>query len=148
MHGLTLAWSQRLQGGTASPAAAPFGPAASAVPTIVGGVGTNEAPMGQLKGNLLMVDGVIYATTPDNVWAMDALDGHVLWHYFWKTRGGTHIGNRGVAMWHDRVFVETPDDYLIALDAKSGKEIWHKEIASFDLQYFSTFSVCCADETG
>ncbi len=140
VHGLTLAWAQRLQGGAAAPAAVPFAAGGPPVPTIVGGIGTNEAPMGTIKGAEIVVDGVMYVTTPDNVWALDALDGHVMWHYFWKTRGGTHIGNRGVAMWHDRVFFETPDDYLVALDAKSGKEIWHKEIASFDLQYFSTFA--------
>jgi len=41
-------------------------------------------------------------------------------------------------MWHDRLFMETPDDFLICLDAKTGHEIWHQEIADFDLQYFST----------
>jgi alcohol dehydrogenase (cytochrome c) len=61
--------------------------------------------MGTIKGSILRLDGVLYVTTPDNVWAMDALDGHELWHYFWKTRGGTHIGNCGVAMWHDRLWL-------------------------------------------
>ena len=41
-------------------------------------------------------------------------------------------------MWHNRLYMETPDDVLICLDAKTGKEIWHKDIADFDLQYFST----------
>ena len=45
-----------------------------------------------------MVDGVLYVTAPDNVWALDAHDGHVLWRYFWKTKGGTHIGNRGAGI--------------------------------------------------
>jgi alcohol dehydrogenase (cytochrome c) len=142
VHGLTLAWQQRLTGGTGAGAGGGggFGPAAPVVKTIVGGVGTNEAPMGTVKGSILQVDGVLYVTTPDNCWALDAFDGHEIWHYFWKTKGGTHIGNRGVAMWHDKVYMETPDDYLIALDAKTGKEVWHKEIASFDLQYFSTMA--------
>ena len=48
-----------------------------------------------IKGSILAVNGVLYVTAPDNVWALDAHDGHVLWHYFWKTKGGTHIGNRG-----------------------------------------------------
>jgi alcohol dehydrogenase (cytochrome c) len=138
VKGLSLAWAQRLTGGSTPPQAAPFGPPAPSVKTTVGGVGTLEAPMGQLKGAMIMVDGVMYVTTPDNVWALDARDGHELWHYLWKTRGGTHIGNRGVGMWKDRVFFETPDDYLVAVEAKTGKELWHKEIASFDLQYFST----------
>src|SRR4029079_13805474 len=94
--------------------------------------------MANIKGSPLQVDGIIYVSTPDNAWAMDARDGHEIWHYVWKTRGGTHIGNRGLAMWHNRLYMETPDDVLICLDAKTGKEVWHKDIADFDLQYFST----------
>jgi len=41
-------------------------------------------------------------------------------------------------MYGDWLFLETPDDYLVSLDAKTGQERWHKEIASFDEQYFST----------
>src|SRR5256886_5131026 len=69
---------------------------------------------------------------------MDALDGHILWHYWWKSRGGIHIGNRGMAMYGDWLFFETPDDYLVSLDAKTGQERWHREIADFNQQYFST----------
>ena len=78
--------------------------------------------------------------SPDNAWALDARDGHEIWHYYWKTKGGTHTGNRGVGMWHNWVYLETPDNYLLCLDAKTGKERWRKEIASFDLQYFSSMS--------
>jgi alcohol dehydrogenase (cytochrome c) len=85
-----------------------------------------------------MVDGVIYMSSPDNAWAVDARDGTVLWHYYWKTRGGTHTGNRGMGMWHNNLYLEVHDDYLICLDAKTGKEKWKKEISSFDQQYFSS----------
>ena len=85
-----------------------------------------------------MVDGTLYITTPDNAWALDARDGRELWHYFWKTRGGTHIANRGLGMWNDYLYMETPDNYLVSLDAKTGKERWHKVIADFNQQYFST----------
>ena len=85
-----------------------------------------------------MVGNVLYVTAPDNVWAVDAHDGRVLWQYFWKTKGGTHIGNRGAALWHTTLLFETPDNYLVALDASTGKEKWHVEIADFDQQYFST----------
>ncbi len=80
----------------------------------------------------------MYFTTPDNAWAVDARDGHELWHYFWKTKGGTHIGNRGVAIWNNYLFMETPDDYLVSLEAKTGKERWHKIIAPVDEGYFAT----------
>ncbi len=75
---------------------------------------------------------------PDNAWALDARDGHELWHYYWKTRGGTHIANRGLGMWNNYLYMETPDNYLVSLDARTGKERWHKVIADFSLQYFST----------
>ena len=85
-----------------------------------------------------MVDGTLYVSTPDNAWAIDARDGRELWHYFWKTRGGTHIANRGLGMWNNYLYMETPDNYLVSLDAKTGKERWHKSIADFEQQYFST----------
>jgi alcohol dehydrogenase (cytochrome c) len=84
------------------------------------------------------VDGTIYISSPDNAWALDAQTGGELWHYYWKTRGGTHIGNRGLGMWNDYLYMETPDNYLVSLEAKTGKERWHKEIADFNQQYFST----------
>jgi alcohol dehydrogenase (cytochrome c) len=112
-------------------------------PIIVGGLGSgdlNNCGGGRLGGGILMVDGVIYMSAPDNAWAVDARDGTVLWHYYWKTRGGTHTGNRGMGMWHGYLYLEVHDNYLICLDAKTGKERWKKEIASFDQQYFSSMA--------
>ena len=93
-----------------------------------------------MTGAILQVNGILYVTSPDNTWALDAHDGTILWHYFWRTKGGTHTGNRGVAISGDWLFFETPDDYLVSLDAKTGKERWHKVIADFTEQYFSTMS--------
>ena len=75
------------------------------------GEGTGEFNAGgpaQIRGSILMVDGVLYATSPDNLWAVDARDGTILWQFYWKTRGGTHTGHRGVGMWHNYLFMETP----------------------------------------
>jgi alcohol dehydrogenase (cytochrome c) len=109
----------------------------------IGGEGTGDFGGGggapSIKGAITEYDGVLYLSAPDHVWAVDARDGHELWHYFWKTRGGTHIGSRGVGLWHNSVFVETPDNYLVSLDAKTGRERWHTSIASFEEQYFSTW---------
>ena len=69
---------------------------------------------------------------PDNAWALDARDGREIWHCYWKTRGGTHIANRGLGMWNNYLYIETPDDYLVSLDARTGKERWHKVIADFE----------------
>jgi alcohol dehydrogenase (cytochrome c) len=130
---LSLAFVTRLQAGPQGPAGTP--------PVIVAGEGKAEFnTAANIKGALLQIAGVIYIATPDNAWAIDARDGHEIWHYYWRTKGGTHIGNRGMAMWKNWVYMETPDNYLICLDAKTGKEKWHKEIASFAQQYFSTMA--------
>jgi alcohol dehydrogenase (cytochrome c) len=136
---LTLAWTEELTAGPEQ-SFGRFGGGSSA-PVITGGQGDGKLTSGHnanVKGSILMVDDVLYVTSPDNVWAMDARDGTLLWRYFWETRGATHIGNRGAAIWNDYLFFETPDDYLVSLDARTGKERWHVEIADFEQQYFST----------
>jgi alcohol dehydrogenase (cytochrome c) len=41
-------------------------------------------------------------------------------------------------MWNNYLYMETPDNYLVSLEAKTGRERWHKVIADFNQQYFST----------
>jgi len=135
---LTLAWSTRLTAGSQA--------RVSGSNLVVAGIGDLEAgALANIKGSILHVGGMIYVSAPDNAWALDGRDGHEIWHFVWKTRGGTHIGNRGLGMWHDRLYMETPDDVLVCIDAKTGKEIWHKDIADFDLQYFSTTAPIVVD---
>jgi alcohol dehydrogenase (cytochrome c) len=144
VHALTLAWVSPLTAGPGGSRGFGFfsGPV---VPTSTGGVAKDPVNIPgsssgspRLAGSILQVNGVLYISSPDNAWALDALDGRILWHYWWKSRGGTHIGNRGMAMYGDWLYFETPDDYLVSLDARTGKERWHKEIADFSQQYFST----------
>ena len=147
---LTLAWVAELNEGPGTPGfggGRGGGGGGGGAPVIVGGEGTGEfmAGSGTVKGSSLVVDGTIYVTMPDNAWALDARDGHELWHYYWKTRGGTHIANRGLGMWNNYLYMETPDNYLVSLEAKTGKERWHKVIADFSLQYFSTTAPIIVD---
>jgi alcohol dehydrogenase (cytochrome c) len=142
---LTLAWATRVTGGPGGGGGGGRGfGAAAAAPVIIGGEGTADTGAGaggtNIRASILEVNGILYFSTPDNAWAVDARDGRELWHYFWKTKGGTHIGNRGLGMWGNWLYMETPDDYLICLEAKTGKERWHKEIANFNQQYFSTMA--------
>src|SRR5690242_18604624 len=144
VRNLSLAWVTRFTAGTGPTGniPAPAGRGAPApYPVIVGGLGTGEFNTGgspRLGGGILMVNGILYMSAPDNAWAVDARDGTILWQYYWKTRGGTHTGNRGVGMWHNYLFMETHDDYLVKIDAKTGKEVWHVPIAPFEQQYFSS----------
>jgi alcohol dehydrogenase (cytochrome c) len=146
VKGLTLAWVGKVTAGPGSTfGGGGFGGGrgGGAAPVIVGGEGTGEFGAGgtaSIKGAILQVDGVLYMSAPDNAWAIDARDGRELWHYYWKTKGGTHIGSRGMGMWHNYLYFETPDNYLVSLDAATGKERWHVEIADFNQQYFSTMA--------
>jgi len=143
---LSLAWTIKMTPGMPQSGGGGFGGGrrgfggGPSAPLIVGGEGTGDINVGggTIKASVLMVDGTLYFTMPDNAWAVDALDGRELWHYYWKTRGGTHIGNRGLAMWNNYLYMETPDNYLVSLDARTGKERWHKTIADLDQGYFST----------
>jgi alcohol dehydrogenase (cytochrome c) len=62
-----------------------------------------------VKASPLMVNGILYFSTPDHVWAVDARDGHELWHFVWHTLGGVHVGNRGVGMYGAWLFYATPE---------------------------------------
>lgn len=145
VHTLTLAWVTPLTAGPGGGQSFGFFGGRSGVPAQIGGIAEHPVTIPgsssgspRLAGSILQVNGILYISSPDNAWAMDALDGRILWHYWWKSRGATHIGNRGMAMYGDWLYFETPDDYLVSLDARTGKERWHKEIADFSQQYFST----------
>src|SRR5580704_12527303 len=93
---LTLAWVSRVTTGSAGRPGAPV---------IVGGEGAEMVVPASIRASILEVNGILYVSTPDNAWAMDARDGRELWHYFWKTKGGTHIGNRGLGMWGNWLYM-------------------------------------------
>ena len=94
--------------------------------------------LGAIKSTPLQIDGVLYFTVPDHVWAVDARTGRERWHYQWQTTGGNHLGNRGAAVYRDRLYFETPDCFLIALDLKDGTERWRRQICDIDRFYYAS----------
>jgi alcohol dehydrogenase (cytochrome c) len=92
----------------------------------------------QIKGTPIVVNGTVYLTTPDNVWAIDARSARQRWRYTHPTNEGFHIGHRGVAVYKDLVFFTTPDAHLLALDAKDGKVRWDAVIGDSKRGYWST----------
>jgi alcohol dehydrogenase (cytochrome c) len=94
----------------------------------------------EIKSSPLLVDGILYFTVPDNIWAVDARSGHMIWHYNHPTAGGEHIGHRGVAMYKGWLYFTTPDSHLISLNAKDGTVRWNKIIADVKLGYWSTMA--------
>jgi alcohol dehydrogenase (cytochrome c) len=91
-----------------------------------------------IKGTPIMIDGIMYITVPDHVWAIDARTGRQIWHHGWTSKGGIHIGNRGVAVLGDALYYETPDCQLVSLNIKDGSERWHKEICDLEQFYYGS----------
>src|SRR5262249_15188282 len=69
----------------------------------------------QIKATPILVNGILYITTPDNVWAVDARTARQLWRYSYPMNDGFHIGHRGVAVYKDAIYLTTPDAHLVAL---------------------------------
>lgn len=92
-----------------------------------------------IKSTPLEVNGILYFSVPDNVWAVDARFGRTIWHYERKSEGD-HIGHRGLAMYKNWLYFTTPDAHLVCLDAKDGSVRWIVELADPKLEYFSTMA--------
>ena len=92
----------------------------------------------RISATPLEVNGVLYFTVPNHVWAIDARSGQEIWHFDWESKGGLTIGNRGAAISGSNLYFETPDCNLVALDIVTGKEKWHTNIGNMDLLYFGS----------
>ena len=96
-----------------------------------------------LEGTPVVVDGVMYVTSVNEAYALDAKTGRETWH-FSRPRtqglaGDAASGiNRGVAVLGDRVFMVTDNAHLIALDHATGKLQWDVEMADSRQNYGAT----------
>jgi alcohol dehydrogenase (cytochrome c) len=93
-----------------------------------------------IKCSPILVNGILYITVPDNVWAVDARSGHQIWHYTYPPNKGFHIGSRGVAMYKDWVYFMTPDAHLLCLNAKDGTVKWNIAVADSQKGYWTTMT--------
>ncbi len=105
-------------------------------------VGAHQAPP-------LVNNGVMFISTPNNqVAAYDAKTGTLLWRYK-RVRPATafvaHPSNRGLALYGDKVYYGAGEAVVVALDAKTGKEVWAKEVYDNTLRYYITLAPLAAD---
>ncbi len=94
----------------------------------------------QIKSSPLLVDGILYFTVPDNIWAIDARSGHQIWHYTYPPNKGLHIGHRGVGMYKGYLFFLSPDAHLLSLNAKDGSVRWNVTVADVTKGYWTTMA--------
>ena len=83
----------------------------------------------------LVHDGVMYLTHPGNViQAVDAATGDLIWEFAYpfppdsKTLGGP---TRNIAIYKDKLFLSTYDAAIVALDARTGKQLWRTVKADY-----------------
>jgi len=88
-----------------------------------------------VKSTPLEVNGVLYFSVPDHVWAIDAIAGRQVWH-FSRPSQGDHLGSRGVGMYKDRLFFGTSDAHVLCLDARTGKQLWDTVVADVSVGYY------------
>ncbi|HEY7387510.1 MAG TPA: PQQ-dependent dehydrogenase, methanol/ethanol family [Bryobacteraceae bacterium] len=89
-------------------------------------------------------NGVMFVSTPnDQVIAIDAKSGNLLWRYRRIRPEGSsvpHDTSRGVALYRDKVIFAAGEAVLVALDAKSGKEVWTTTVADNKSGYYTSLA--------
>ena len=101
----------------------------------------------RLQGTPQVHEGVLYTTNTNSVFALDAGSGARLWQF---TRPATRglVGNarspgnnRSVSVAGDRVFLQTDNAHLIALNRFTGQVLWETEMADYRQNYNATGSM-------
>jgi alcohol dehydrogenase (cytochrome c) len=91
----------------------------------------------------VVVDGLMFVTSANDAYALDAQTGRVVWHYSRAVTEGliddaSQHHNRGVGIWHTRIYMETDNAHLLCLDARSGHLIWDVPYTDGNKNYGAT----------
>lgn len=99
-----------------------------------------------LQATPIVVDGVMYTIAADNnVFALDAATGQLIWRYTAKLDPVVkevfyQSASRGVTVGRGKVFIGSLDGRFIALDQKTGKELWSTQLTNMKAEYGALFS--------
>jgi quinohemoprotein ethanol dehydrogenase len=93
----------------------------------------------------LVIDGKLFVTIAwSKVFAFDAATGKPLWKFDpqvppeWGARGCCDVVNRGLAAWGGNLYLGAYDGRLIAIDAKTGRQVWSVDAIDRSKPYSST----------
>jgi alcohol dehydrogenase (cytochrome c) len=100
-----------------------------------------------LQSTPLVADGVMYLIGNDHhVYAVDATNGREIWHYRYEESAASKGSSkapppietaRGLALGHGHVYFGTDDNFVVALDVNTGKEVWRTNVE--DREKFGCF---------
>jgi alcohol dehydrogenase (cytochrome c) len=96
-------------------------------------------------------NGIMFVATPGNqVIALEAATGQVLWRYKRPIPDDVvllHPTTRGVALYGDKVFLAANEAVLVALDARTGREVWTTTVESNPNGYYMTMAPLVVEGT-
>jgi alcohol dehydrogenase (cytochrome c) len=102
---------------------------------------------GRMQGTPIVVEGIMYVPATNTVVALDAGSGARLWAFTRPATQGLQGNarspgnNRGLSVAGDRIFMQTDDAHLLALNRFSGKVLWETEMADWRQNYNGTGSL-------
>src|SRR6266436_8281435 len=87
--------------------------------------------------------GLMFVTSANDAYALDAQTGRTIWHYSRPITEGliddaSQHHNRGVGILGSRIFMETDNAHLLCLDARSGHLLWNVAYADWNQNYGAT----------
>jgi alcohol dehydrogenase (cytochrome c) len=96
-----------------------------------------------LEATPVVVNGLMFMTSANDAFALDARSGRVIWHYSRPVTEGlvddaSAHHNRGVGIWRSRVYMETDNAHLLCLDGRSGHLLWDVPYAEGNSNYGAT----------
>ena len=94
-------------------------------------------------------NGVMFVATPGNqVIALDARTGTLLWRYRREAPEDVivlHPTSRGVALYGDKVFFAAGEAVLVALDVRTGREVWTAQVGENRIGYYMSLAPLVVD---
>ncbi len=94
-------------------------------------------------------NGVMFVATPGNqLLALEAKTGALLWRYkrpIPEDMTQLHPTSRGVGLWGDKVFFAATEANLVALDARTGKEVWTAKVEDYKKGYYLSLAPLVVD---
>lgn len=84
-----------------------------------------------LRTSPIVFDGIMYVTNSNEVRALDARSGRLIWQYA-DTRSKKKDVNRGAAILGDAIYFVTSDVHLVALDRRNGGLLWQTKYGDIE----------------
>src|SRR5580693_8960867 len=89
------------------------------------------------------VNGILFVTSANDAFALDAKTGRLIWHYSRPITEGliddaSQHHNRGVGLLGSHLYMETDNAHLLCLDARSGHLLWDVPYAEGNKNYGAT----------